>query len=82
MSTKHIPKFTSERSVVRKTCPSTITLTFPPLIYTAIFLNLLFNDIKNEILIHFLKYCRVFEILYMFSKVHVSNVFMQSNIIM
>ena len=31
MSTQHITKFTSERFVLPKTCPSTVTLTFPPL---------------------------------------------------
>ena len=46
MSTKHNPKFTSERLVLPKTCPSTITLTFPPLKYTAMFQKLLFSDIK------------------------------------
>ena len=49
MSTKHILKFTSERFVFPKTCPKTITLTLPPLICTAIFQNLLFKIIKNEI---------------------------------
>ena len=31
-----------------KTSPSTIMLTLTPLIYTAMFQNLLFNNIKNE----------------------------------
>ena len=57
--TKHVPKYTSERFILPKTCPSTITLTFPPLIYTAMFQNLLFNHIKNEFHIHFPKYCGV-----------------------
>ena len=48
MRAKHIHKFTSERFVLPKARPSTITLTFTPLIYTAMFQNLLFNDIKNE----------------------------------
>ena len=48
MRTKHIHKFTSERFVLPKAFPSTITLTFTPLIYTAMFQNLLFNNIKNE----------------------------------
>ena len=48
MRTKHVHKFTSEKFVLPKACPSTITLTFTPLIYTAMFQNLLFNNIKNE----------------------------------
>ena len=39
-------KFTPERFVFPKTCPRTITLTFPPLIYTAMFQNLLFNNVN------------------------------------
>ena len=53
MSTKHILKFTSERFVFQKTCPKTITLTFPPLIYTVMFQNLLSSIIKNEIHLRF-----------------------------
>ena len=41
MRTKHIHKFTSDRFVLPKAFPSTITLTFTPQ-------NLLFNNIKNE----------------------------------
>ena len=67
MSTKHILKFTSEQFVFKKTCPKTITLTFPPLIYTAMFQNLLSKIIKNEILLTF-------------SKAHSFNVFLQSHI--
>ena len=48
MRTEHIHKFTSGRFVLPIACPSTITLTFTPLIYTAMFQNLLFNNIKNE----------------------------------
>ena len=50
MRTEHIHKFTSEseRFVLPIACPSTITLTFTPLINTAMFQNLLFNNIKNE----------------------------------
>ena len=55
MSTKHFLKFTSERFVFRKTCPKTITLTFLPLINTAMFQNLLSKIIKNEILFTFSK---------------------------
>ena len=39
-------KFTPERFVFPKTCPRTITLTFPPLIYSAMFQNLLFNNVN------------------------------------
>ena len=39
-------KFTPERFVFPKTCPRTITLTFPPLIYNAMFQNLLFNNVN------------------------------------
>ena len=92
MSTKHIPQFTSEIVVLSKTCPSTITLTFPPLIYTAMFQNLLFKNIKNEFHIHFLKFievymCYILEYLrfcrlyHMFRKCSISlNVLMQSQL--
>ena len=39
-------EFTPERFVFPKTCPRTITLTFPPLIHTAMFQYLLFNDVN------------------------------------
>ena len=52
MSTKHILKFTSERFVLPK------TLILPPLIYTAMFQNLLFNNIKNELHLRFCIYFR------------------------
>ena len=41
-------KFTSERFVFPKACPRTITLTFPPLIYTAMCQHLLFNNVNNK----------------------------------
>ena len=46
-------QITSERFVLPKTCPSTITLTFPPLKYTAMFQNLLFSDIKMSFIFIF-----------------------------
>ena len=60
-------QFTSEIFVLPKTCPKTNTLTFPPLIYTAMFQNLLSKIIKKEIL-------------FTFSKAHSLNVFLQSHI--
>ena len=42
-------KFTSKRFVFPKTYPRTITLTFPPLIYIAMFQNLLFNNVNIKI---------------------------------
>ena len=49
MTTTHIhaySEFRSERFVFLKTRPRTITLTFTPLIYTAMFQNLLFNNVN------------------------------------
>ena len=47
-------KFTCERFVFPKTCPRTITLKFPPLIYTAMFHNLLFNNVNiKSFIFHF-----------------------------
>ena len=70
MNTKHILKDNlKDNFVFPKTCPKTITLTFPPLIYTVMFQNLLSKIIKNEIL-------------FTFSNAHSLNVFLQSHIIM
>ena len=52
-------KFTSKRFVFPKTYPRTITLTFPPLIYIAMFQNLLFNNVNIKIFI--LDFVYVFE---------------------
>ena len=52
-------KFTSKRFVFPKTCPRTNTLTFPPLIYIAMFQNLLFNNVNIKIFI--LDFVYVFE---------------------
>ena len=67
MRTKHIHKFTSERVVLPKAFPSTITLTFWPLIYTAMFQNLLFNNIKNVELI--------FDFVYVFESTRIKCVY-------
>ena len=80
MSTKHIPKFTSERFVLPKTCPSTITLTFPPLKYTAMFQKLLFSHIKMSFIFVFWNILEFIFDLNMFSNVYVLYVFMRSNI--
>ena len=52
-------KFTSKRFVFPRTCPRTNTLTFPPLIYIAMFQNLLFNNVNIKIFI--LDFVYVFE---------------------
>ena len=46
-------KSTSEIFVFPSTCPRTITLTFPPLIYTTMFQNLLFNNVNIKSFIDF-----------------------------
>ena len=71
MRTDHIHKFTSERFVLQIACPSTITLTFTPLIYTAMFQNLLFNNIKNES--HTVE--RIFDFAYVFESARIKCVY-------
>ena len=71
MRTKHIHKFTSERFVLPKACPSTITLTFTPLIYTAMFQNVLFNNIKNEF--HTVEL--IFDFVYVFESARIKYVY-------
>ena len=65
-------KFTSKRFVFPKTYPRTITLTFPPLIYISRCFKIYYSIMSIS---RFSSW-----ILYMFSRVHVLNVFMQSHI--
>ena len=65
-------KFTSERFVFPKTCFRTITLTFPPLIYTAIFQNLLFNNVNIKSFI--------FDFVYVFESACIKCVYAISHI--
>ena len=54
-----------------KACPSTITLTFTPLTYTAMFQNLIFNDIKNEF--HTVEL--IFDFVYVFESARIKCVY-------
>ena len=47
MTTTYI-LITSERFVFPKTCPRTMMLKFPPLIYTEMFQNLLFKNVNTK----------------------------------
>ena len=71
MRTKHIHKFTSDRFVLPKAFPCTITLPFTPLIYTAMFQNLLFNNIKNEF--HTVEL--IFDFVYVFESARIKCVY-------
>ena len=71
MRTKHIHKFISGRFVLPKAFPSTITLTFTPSINTAMFQNLLVNNIKNEF--HTVEL--IFDFVYVFESVRIKCVY-------
>ena len=71
MRMKHIHKFTSEKFSLPKACPSTITLTFTPLIYTAMFQNLLFKNIINEF--HTVE--PIFDVVYVFESARIKCVY-------
>ena len=71
MRMKHIHKFTSEKFALPKACPSTIKLTFTPLIYTAMFQNLLFKNIKNEF--HTVEL--IFDFVYVFESARIKCVY-------